>query len=278
MKDSTFVNPAISNAIALYMNIKQNPNDPNAWSFPVMVIRSLVAIYGELDIINPYRTNNEEKMGGFDYNLTKFGFSKENLQKFKDSFQSYMINRQNGVFPNPDFIVIEKYLIDMFCYRKKSVNITAEEIERFKSLLYLSTTQNEIMKEEIVRNTNKVQILDYYWNSKLFLSNHNFQLFPYKKNTLIPEAYNILGYTEENIAQMDEQTLNDLNVKILAFFKIDPEEPNQKERLQQAVSYYKQFGNRITSGNGYVDMLMLLSIIATVMMTLFVITVKVLGG
>lgn len=278
MKDNIFVNQAFNDAILSYMNYKQTTDNEAFFSFPVMVIRSLIAIYGELDIINPYRTKNEDRMGGLDENLTKFGFPKTSLNKLKESFEKYTQAKKEQVFPNPYFIIIEKYLIDMFYYRKKSVNIKEEEIQNFQNLLYLSNTNNRVMREEINNSTDKIEVIDHYWNSKLYESSHKLQFMPYKKNTLLPEAYNVLGYTLESIASMDEKTLGELNLKILSFFKIDPEEPNKRERLKQAVTYYKQFGNRITTGNGYVDMLMLLSIIATVMMTLFVVTVKVLGG
>lgn len=278
MKDNIFVNSAFTSAVQTYINVKQNPEDSAFWSFKVMVIRSLIAIYGELDIINPYRTNNEDHMGGLDDNLTKFGFSKTALKHFKDCLQNYEIAKQNHVFPNQNFMMIEKYLIDMFFARQKHVPTTPEEQQTFQSLLYLSTTKNPIMITEIQTATNNVQALDHYWNGKVFLNNHNFELVPYHQNLLPKDAYNVLGYTEESIGAMDEKTLSELNNSILNFFKIDPNEQNKMKRLQEAVSYYKQFGNRITSGNGYVDMLMLLSIIATVMMSLFVITVKVLGG
>ncbi len=278
MKDNIFINLAINSAIESYMNYKQTTDNEMFVSFPVMVIRTLIAIYGELDIINPYRTQNENQMGGFDENLTKFGLPASSLKKFKESFENYRIAKEKKEFPNPYFIEIEKLLIDMFYYRKKSMNLSSEEIENFQKMLYLSTTNNPVMLQEINSSTNDILVIDHYWNGKLFESNHNLHFMPYKKNTLIPEAYNVLGYSLESIAEMDEATLNELNLKILSFFKIDPAETNQRERLQQAVTYYKQFGNRITTGNGYVDMLMLLSIIATIMMTLFVITVKVLGG
>ena len=80
MKDNIFVNIAIQDAIETYMNYKQTTDNEMFFSFPVMVIRTLIAIYGELDIINPYRTKNEDRMGGLDENLTKFGFPTSSLK------------------------------------------------------------------------------------------------------------------------------------------------------------------------------------------------------
>lgn len=278
MKSDIFINQAFTNAITMYINAKQSNNNDDFFSFPVVIIRTLISIYGELDIINPFRTNNEERMGGFDANLTKFGLSSKKLQRFKEDFQNYYQAKQNQKFPNPYFLKIEKCLMDMFFLKKRSINITEEEFKNFQNLLYLSSNQNTIIQEELKRNINDIQNLDYYWQSKVFEINHNFQISTYKQNTLLPEAYNILGYSLEYISQIDEKTLEELNKQILAFFKINPEDAKKDERLKEAVSYYKQYGNSITTGNGYVDMLLLLSIIATIMMTLFAITVKALGG
>lgn len=168
--------------------------------------------------------------------------------------------------------------MDMFYFKKRNINLSSEDFQNFQNLLYISQNQNPIFQQEIKNNTNKPQQLDDYWQTKLFEMNHNYQLARYKQNTLMPEAYNILGYSLEYIAQIDEKTLDELNKQILAFFKINPEDSNKTERLKAAVTYYKQYGKSITTGNGYVDMLLLLSMIATIMMTLFAITVKVLGG
>ena len=274
MEGQNFINSAFTNAINLYLNNKQSSDSIEFSTFPVMVIRTLILIYGELDIINPFRTNNEDRMGGFDSNLTKFGFSKRALTNFKNCFQKCI---ENQTHPNIYFLKVEKYLIDMFFYRKKVINTTDEQIKSFQSYLYLSSNSNELMKKDALKYVDSCIELDLYFQSKLFESNHNFVLLPYKQNTLLPEAYTTLGYTLEMISQLDEQTLGQLNNKILNFFKIDPNEVEKNERLKEAISYYQRYGNSITTGNGYVDMLLLLSIVATVMMTLFAITVRVLG-
>lgn len=274
MESNIFINQAFTNAINLYLENKQSSDSIEFSTFPVMVIRTLILIYGELDIINPFRTNNEDRMGGFDSNLTKFGFSKRALTNFKNCFQKCI---ENQTHPNIYFLKVEKYLIDMFFYRKKVINTTEEQIKSFQSYLYLSSNSNELMKKDALKYVDSCIELDLYFQSKLFESNHNFVLLPYKQNTLLPEAYTTLGYTLEMISQLDEQTLGQLNNKILNFFKIDPNEVEKNERLKEAISYYQRYGNSITTGNGYVDMLLLLSIVATVMMTLFAITVRVLG-
>lgn len=278
MGDYIFINQAFTNAINEYLAMKQTPENPAFSSFSVVVIRTLITIYGELDIINPYRTKNEKRMGGFDENLTKFGLPKAKLQQLKEAFQNYEDAKNNQKSVNPYILMIEKILIDMFYYRKKLGTVSETEEHNFQSLLYQNSNSNQYMEKQFAQNPEYLYKIEQYYKSKMFELNHNFKLTPYKQNTLIPEAYTILGYTLESISQMDEKTLDQLNQQIFNFFKIDLNDNNKEERLKEAVSYYKQYGNSITTGNGYVDMLLLLSVIATIMMTLFVITVKVLGG
>lgn len=273
-----FINQAFTSAINQYIVNKENESTPIFFSFPVMVIRTLTFIYGELDIINPFRTSNENRMGGFDTNITKFGFSIKKLQDFKRCFQSYFEAQTQGKPTNSFLLQIEKYLIDMFFIRKKAIQITETQEKEFLNYLYLSNNSNPYIQQEIsIKNINTKE-LDLYYQTKYFESNHDFKILPYQKNTLIPEAYTTLGYTLENISIMDENTLEQLNLKILNFFRIDAEDKNKMEHLKQAIAYYKRYNNAFTTGNGYVDMLLLLSVIATVLMTIFVITVKTLGG
>ena len=243
MEGQNFINSAFTNAINLYLNNKQSSDLPSFWTFPVMVIRTLIFIYGELDIINPYRTNNEDRMGGFDSNITKFGFSKKALNNFKKNFQNCLEIKTR---PNPYFFKLEKYLIDMFFYRKKVIGASEEQIKEFQSLLYLSSNENSLIKKDAENYSVSLQELDLYFQSKQFEANHNFILLPYKQNTLMPEAYTTLGYSLDMIAQLDEQTLEQLNNKILNFFKIAPSEQEKNERLKEAIIYYQRYGNTIS--------------------------------
>ena len=61
---------------------------------------------------------------------------------------------------------------------------------------------------------------------------------------------------------------------LVLFFHVNPMEPNKAELLDKAVNYYKRYGNRVTTGNGYVDFLLFASILAT---AVFITTLFVLG-
>ena len=256
-----FINPVLSHAIEMYLKYKDHPEDPNFSEFTVMVVRTLVFIYGELDILNPYITHNEHMMGGFDSNITKYGFSIDALTDFKNQFLKFVEEQQKNIRPNSAFIKIQKYLIDMYSYKQKTMNLPIDQLMLFKKYLYIPENSEKIA--EINRYLINPQEIIGYLNSKIYETNHNFILEPVKRETLNTDAYILLGYNMNQINNLNDTDLKAVNEQIYRFFFLYSNSPNSKELLDKAVNYYKRYGNRITTGNGYVDFLLFASIAAT---------------
>ena len=256
-----FINPVLSHAIEMYLKYKDHPEDPNFSEFTVVVVRTLVFIYGELDILNPYITHNEHMMGGFDSNITKYGFSIDALTDFKNQFLKFVEEQQKNIRPNSSFIKIQKYLIDMYAYKQKSMNLSIDQLMLFKKYLYIPENSEKIV--EINKYLINPQEIIGYLNSKIYEINHNFILEPVKRETLNTDAYILLGYNMNQINNLNDSDLKAVNEQIYRFFRVDSNSPNSKELLDKAVNYYKRYGNRITTGNGYVDFLLFASIAAT---------------
>ena len=256
-----FINPVLSHAIEMYLKYKDHPEDPNFSEFTVMVVRTLVFIYGELDILNPYITHNEHMMGGFDSNITKYGFSIDALTDFKNQFLKFVEEQQKNIRPNSAFIKIQKYLIDMYSYKQKTMNLPIDQLMLFKKYLYIPENGEKIA--EINRYLINPQEIIGYLNSKIYETNHNFILEPVKRETLNTDAYILLGYNMNQINNLNDTDLKAVNEQIYRFFRVDSNSPNSKELLDKAVNYYKRYGNRITTGNGYVYFLLFASIAAT---------------
>ena len=205
-----FINPVLSHAIEMYLKYKDHPEDPNFSEFTVMVVRTLVFIYGELDILNPYITHNEHMMGGFDSNITKYGFSIDALTDFKNQFLKFVEEQQKNIRPNSAFIKIQKYLIDMYSYKQKTMNLPIDQLMLFKKYLYIPENGEKIA--EINRYLINPQEIIGYLNSKIYETNHNFILEPVKRETLNTDAYILLGYNMNQIkiplliSMVDSQT------------------------------------------------------------------------
>ena len=254
MEQNFFINEAFTIGIKNYLE-KNNSND-----FITNVIETLINIYGELDIINPYKTNTESGMGSFDENITKFGYSKENLSLFKQNVMNFYLTKEN--VPNKYFDKIEKDLIDMFFLKVKSVNTTDETFKKFESYL----------KFDDDRSLNKNEIKRYY-NYKKRMLNTDIKYVLEENNTLSKEAYEILNYSYDNIMNMNKDQLFDINNKVFDFFKIDQSKEDKYIRLEQAIMYYKGFGKLEDKKeeNGYVEFLLLSGFIAISILTITII-------
>ena len=198
MMGKPFINLAVSKAIENYLKYKGKLEEPIFSTFPVFVIRTLIYIYGELDIINPYITQNEHNMGGFDSNLAKYGFSLEKIQDFKNQFLVYEQELSTNKIPNTAFLKIEKYLIEMYFCKQKTMHLPIESQEEFKTYLYLPENQQPFIQEELNRVIIDKNELSLYFNSLAFEANHNFSIEELRRNTLTPSLYFTWLFTRSN--------------------------------------------------------------------------------
>ena len=263
MIGKVFINEVLSKSIELYLKYKDKKDSLEYNSFYITAIRTLIYIYGELDIINPYITQNEHNMGGFDSNITKYGFPAPLLDDFKKQFVLFNEAIQNKSKPNVPFIKIEKYLIDMFFYKQKMMNLLSTEEEEFKKYLYIPENINPYIKKDIENFLTNKNILNEYFTSKKFEMHHQFKLEEIKRTTLNEEAYLLMGYKMPDINNLSDNDLEKVNHEVYAFFKVNELDDNKEEVLNKAINYYKRYGNKITTGNGYIDFLLFASVVAT---------------
>ena len=249
MDTNIFVNEAINNGILNYLN-KENGDD-----FITIIINTLISIYGELDIINPYKTKNEGSIGGFDYNISKYGYSKERISVFKQNIMNFYLSKE--VKPNKYFNVIEKELIDMFFLKVKSVGKEKSEIDEFKKNLAFENTP--------LNNTYSVdkKEIDRYFNLKNKELDFNFTYTKIDNTTLSDEAYTSLGYSLDNIKNMNEQQLMEINNKIFEHYNIDKTSEDKYLRVEQALAYYNEFPKKeeIKKENGYTEIFLILGFV-----------------
>ena len=102
MNTNIFVNEAITSGIENYLN-KVNDDD-----FMTIVIKTLISIYGELDIINPYKTKNESIIiGYFSGSITH----DSDIEMIKDALIKILNENKNvkllllGELSEPDYLI-----------------------------------------------------------------------------------------------------------------------------------------------------------------------------
>ncbi|HIS12791.1 MAG TPA: hypothetical protein IAB40_06775 [Candidatus Onthocola stercoravium] len=278
--NQVFVNEAFTKAIDDYLKNADNVQGIIYNSFLVVVVRMLVCIYSELDIVNPLVIGDEELLYK---NLTKFGYSRDSLNIFFSNLQLYydisQKNQQNSQKEkNPYFEFVQKDLIDMFIVKKVNFYLTEEEVKTFYDLLYTPFSKNPLRVSYnflmcTINNTDVMEIDNYF---KIQMRDNIKVIKPQEKHYLNVKAYEILNYSMDDLNKMDSNELERVNHQVYDYFKIRENAINKEYLLEKAIEAIEREKNKVTSGNGYVDILLVMSVICTIIMVVGILTFVVL--
>lgn len=278
--NQVFVNEAFTKAIDDYLKNADNVQGIIYNSFLVVVVRMLVCIYSELDIVNPLVIGDEELLYK---NLTKFGYSRDSLNIFFSNLQLYydisQKNQQNSQKEkNPYFEFVQKDLIDMFIIKKVNFYLTEEEVKTFYDLLYTPFSKNPLRVSYnflmcTINNTDVMEIDNYF---KIQMRDNIKVIKPQEKHYLNVKAYEILNYSMDDLNKMDSNELERVNHQVYDYFKIRENAINKEYLLEKAIEAIEREKNKVTSGNGYVDILLVMSVICTIIMVVGILTFVVL--
>ncbi len=267
-----FINEAFTKAINDYLKSVEQPKGVVYNSFLVIVIRMLIILYSELDIVNPLVINDEELLKS---NLTKYGFSSEKINIFFSELQLYydiekeqtnkMIKKSNLYF-----ISVQKLLIDMLIAKKLNFQLREKEVKDFYNLLYtpyspnpLQVSYNFLMAEDVLE-------IDKYFKQQM--KENVKQVKTREKHYLNVKAYELLNYSMNDLYQMDANEVDKINHQVYDYFKIRENAINKEYLLDKAIEAIERENNKVTSGNGYVDILLVLSVICTIIMVVGILT------
>ena len=269
--DSYFINEAFDKAINDYMNSKDKKESILYNSFLVVVIRMLISIYSELDIINPYQIRNEEILKN---NLMKFGASKEEIEKLFELISNYyLIERRNSLAikreDNTYFIDVQKSLIDLFTLKRLNYGLTENESKDFFDLLYTPGTSNVLRQSYNYLNASDIYEVASYYQNKM-LEKPKVQELDDEKNLLKFDIYKLFNISIADISKMNAQDVDKLNKEIYKSFDISENAINKDYLLDEKLKEIKMQNSPITTGNGYVDILLIMSVIVTTIMVVII--------
>lgn len=267
-----FINEAFSKAIKDYLKSVEQPKGVLYNSFLVVVIRLLIIMYSELDIVNPMVINDEDLLKN---NLAKYGYSKNDLDMFFSDLQVYYdIEKENEnkmiKIKNPYFITVQKELIDMLIAKKLNYNLKEKEVQDFYSLLYTPYSKNPLQVSYNFLMADDVLEIDNYFKKQM--KENVKAVVPREKHLLNVKAYELLNYSMDQINNMDASEVDRVNHQVYDYFKIRENAINKEYLLDKAIEAIEREQNKVTSGNGYVDILLVMSIICTVIMVVGIIT------
>ena len=243
MKEGYFVNAAFSEGMNLYMISSKNEFSYVYNSFLTVVIRIIVLIYGRSDIINAYQLKDADKLKRY---LAKYGLTSTELAIFLDAYESFyeyeQKNKERKIKgKNPYFEQTLKSLIDMFILKKKCVPVIYQEEEEFLDLIYTSHTKNP------------------YRLSYVYLMNYRLDYFEkyYRSKQLEDDITRDLSKTV--LTSLED--FNRIKENMKRSYEIDA---NIEEKPDLFVF------QKLSTGNGYVDILLLMSVIVTSISTMVI--------
>lgn len=266
--DKVFINNAFTKAIDDYLKSSDNVQGVMYNSFLVVVIRMLVSIYSELDIINPKVMGDEDLLKE---NLCKFGYSKMDVEVFLSNmelFYEFENANNNDKFRkrNPYFIIIQKELIDMFIKKKLNFYITNDEVREFYDLLYTPYATNPLRVSFNYLHAKDILKIDRYF--RIVMKENVKIILPKEKHLLNALAYEMINYNYDYVKNLDSSEIDKINSQVYDYFKIRENAINKEYLLEKEIERIVKENNKVTSGNGYVDILLVLSVICTVLMLL----------
>ena len=233
--DQVFVNIAINNMITTYLDLEQKNLFQKSFDFDMMVMKILILIYGELDIINSYKTMNEKGLGGFDKNLMKFGYPRGRVDLFKEDFLKwYEIEEKNNqtVFKekNPYFVAVQKHLIDMFCFKINNSSVSDEEVDSFNKLLFTEQSDSSYIKSYNLLYAPLKFDISNYWNFKKYVMQNTITYEPLKTDVLSQEIYDWFSISAEEIKKLNQRQVDIINEQIYKYFNSSKDDVGFNEK------------------------------------------------
>ena len=251
MNNKVFINNAITKAFNDYLDYKYSPSGVKFNSFYVVVVRLLVIIYSEEDLLNPFYVQDED---GFYSVLKTFGYHIDDVLKFEHALEDYYQNETSD-----GFIFIQKALVDMFIQKRKTVDMDMQEIIDFRNLLYSSNSDNPLrVSYNFLMSNNPNEVVDYF---DLQIKKLDIKKVPETKHILNWDAYKLLNYSMEDIENMSAADVNDLNKKVYEYFNINETSVNKNYLLEKALYEKLTSKKKLKHSSGYINIVFILAIV-----------------
>lgn len=244
--ESIFINKCLTLGFENYLGNKNT--DP----FECHVIECLVSIYGQ-EIIEAYKEKSLEK---FDKIMREYGLSEniytnfmdnlEALSRFKEVMKSNP-NTKTNIFSNIDID-----LIKMYEFMSAFVDVTEAQLSSFEASMLKNF---EVTKIHFNYSNDPKRVENFFKKERSKFGN-SVELKEQTIELLDDLTYSKFGVSINEVKNMDYRMVNQLNNYI-------------NDRMSKGLDTIKpakkkiRFNSVISSGNGFVDILLILSIIAT---------------
>ena len=173
----------------------------------------------------------------------RYGLKYEEILRFHECLNSYANTKDMN-----SFLTIYKIIMDMIEKKYKEDFISKEEVERFEKIFFAGKS---------------VQSLKEYWDKTLYKINNKITFSKVNDTIFNPYIYYMQGKTMDDLKSMSDKEIVKLNEKILKKYNLKISDNNLTDKINKIVYRALNPIGPLTSGNGFVDILMILSFIAT---------------
>lgn len=257
-----FINEAITNGIETYIAQKQNYKNQKIITihiFELKVIETLAHIYDEINILNPYTIKNENN---FRSNLMIYGANKDDINQLialLDEYNAWLNSnsRDKNNIIESIFLILGKLVL----LKQENVGeLSTDELTFYEELFSLKDHQIKRIVEMSAESIPNV--LDAWNKAQIERQKAN---EPKPSPLLSEEEYQKYGVSIKDVSILPENKILKLNENI--------KKREENESIDGGTTKEKPLQYVLTSGNGFVDALVLLSIMCTEIMIGVIITV-----
>ena len=163
---------------------------------------------------------------------------------------------------------IEKILLQMINKRSKRKPFTEEELKEFDNIF--NPIDNDLRRLKKLIGSEDGLLNKEWQKNKNELSNTQLRMMAVNPKLLLPNEYSRFGFDLNYVATLSEEEIENINKKIM-------EEMIRDEFTTKQQKVKKKSRLVLSCGNGFVDKLLLMSIMATEIMIGIIITVSI-GG
>ncbi len=254
MNETVFINDFISIGLSDFYK------EPHQASFESHIIECLCDIYGKENIKKVYEARDE---AGFQNLIFKYGCAKTVYDNFlRDTIKFENFKNENTKDPSVKSDIgskVEISVITMFLYKCLLLAPSLEEISHFENNLLNNFS---IIKWNFNTALNPNRTRDT-WEKKKRMLTDNVELVEIKPEYLDEFTYAKFGTSLEDVKKMDYRMVTELNNYIKS--KLTVEASSLPKRKEPTTKWAFLNNTVLSTGNGYVDALLIAGIIATEM-------------
>lgn len=256
------MNSKLYDTVLKYQNFNNYANNFYASSYGLNVIKSLILIYGEADIINPILLQD---MNMFNNNLQKYLQENEVLDFISDFEQipSEFISNEDDILAEKKPVLKSNYLEEIQKILIHAImNNPSVNLKELYNILYIKENPNYNFQSFMLSNFQKIPSFAHEKALKQIIISSD--RVPY----LSDNEYKLAGFSLSAAQKLDDEQLkiaNDITKKSIRQLELENSGGASRSRVLSKIP------GTVGSGSGFVDILLLIGIIITIILIVIIV-------